>query len=140
MTSVFSITAAPVITMVSTDSQEFTVLEQMNITIVCSASGFPAPNLSFFQGTEMITNSGRIQLVTRKEVTGIGGLSTASLSFTLSNAEDADSGKFSCVASADITRIGLLADSVNFTITVLGEKQRKLVCSCACVSDWAERV
>ena len=76
-----------------------------------------------------------------KEGSGIGGLSTVSLSFTLSNAEDADSGEFSCVASADITGIGLLADSVNFTITVLGEKQRTVLAhACICTSDWAEHV
>ena len=70
----------------------------------------------------MITTSGRIQLVTGKAGSGIGGLSTASLIFTLSNAEDADSGEFSCVASADIPGIGSLVDAVNFNITVLGKK------------------
>ena len=104
--------------MVSTDSQEFTVHEQMNITITCSASGFPAPTLSF-RGTEMITNSGRVQIVEGKAVTGTGGLSTATLSFILSNAEDADSGEFSCAASTDIPGIGSLADTVDFNITVL---------------------
>ena len=112
--------------MVSTDSQEFTVHEQMNITITCSATGFPAPNLSFFRGTEMITNSGRIQLVEGKEGSGTGGLSTASLVFTLSNAEDADSGEFSCVASTNIPVIGSLADTVNFTIAVLGKDLRTI--------------
>ena len=108
--------------MVSTDSEEFTVHEQMSITIVCTASGFPAPTLSFFRGTEMmITTSGRIQLVEGKAGSGIGGLSTASLSFILSNAEDVDSGEFSCVAGADIPGIGLLADTVNFNITVLSK-------------------
>ena len=105
------------------DSQEFTVHEQMNITITCVASGLPAPTLSFFRGTEMITNSGRIQLVDGKEVTGTGGLSTVSVSFTLSNAEDADSGEFSCVASTDIPGIGSLADTVNFNVTVLGKNK-----------------
>ena len=70
----------------------------------------------------MITTSGRIQLEEGKNAaTGTGGLSTASLVFTLSNAEDADSGEFSCVASADITGIGSLADTVNFNITVLSK-------------------
>ena len=55
---------------------------------------------------------------------GTGGLSvkaattTASLSFILSNAEDADSS----VASTDIPGIGSLGDTVNFTITILGKK------------------
>ena len=128
MISSFSITAAPVIS-VPTDSQEFTVHEQMSITIVCTASGFPAPTLSFFRGTEMITNSGRIQLVEVKDAaTGTGGLIQVSLSFTLSNAEDADSGEFSCVASADIPAIGSLADTVNFNITVLGKNKYLLSC------------
>ena len=69
----------------------------------------------------MITNSGRIQLVEGKEGSGIGGLSTVSVSFTLTNAEDADSGEFSCVASADIPGIGSSADTVNYNITVLGK-------------------
>ena len=106
---------------VPADSQEFTVHEQMIIIITCSASDFPAPTLSFFRGTEMITNSGRIELVEGKDTTGTGGLSTSSLSFILSNAEDADSGEFSCVASTDIPGIGLLADTVLFNITVLGK-------------------
>ena len=118
-----STTAAPMIS-APLDSQEFTVPEQMNITITCSASGFPAPTLSFFRGTEMIANSGRIQREEEKDAaTGTGGLSTASLVFTLSNAEDADSGEFSCVASTDIPGIGSLADTVDFNITVLGNNQ-----------------
>ena len=114
--------AAPMISAPS-DSEEFTVHEQMNITITCSASGFPAPTLSFFRGTEMITNTGRIQLVEGKEVAGTVSLTQVSLSFTLSNAEDADSGEFSCVASTDIPAIGSLADTVNFNITVLGKNK-----------------
>ena len=70
----------------------------------------------------MIANSGRIQLEEGKDAaTGTGGLSTASIVFTLSNAEDADSGQFLCVASADIPGIGSLADTVDFNITVLGK-------------------
>ena len=65
----------------------------------------------------MITNSGRIQFVDVKAAT-----TTASLSFILSNAEDADSGEFSCVASTDIPGIGSLADTVNFNIIVLGKE------------------
>ena len=122
-----SLIAAPVISN-PTDSQEFTVHEWMNITIVCTASGFPAPTLSFFRGTEMLTNSGRIQLVGGKEVTGTGGLTQISLSFILSNAEDADSGEFFCVASTDIPGIGSLADTVDFNITVLG-KNKLLSCT-----------
>ena len=57
-----------------------------------------------------------------KAGSGTGGLSTASLSLILSNAEDADSGEFSCVASTDIPVIGSLVDSVNFNIIVLGKK------------------
>ena len=114
--------AAPLIS-VPIDSQEFTVHEQMNITITCSASGFPAPTLSFFSGTEMITNSGRIQLVGGKISVGTGGLSQVSLSFSLSNAEDADSGEFSCVAGADIPGIGSLAVIIDFNITVLGKNK-----------------
>ena len=53
------------------------------------------------------------------KATGTGGLSTATLSFILSNAEDADSGEFSCAASTDIPGIGSLADTVDFNITVL---------------------
>ena len=120
MTYVFSTTAAPMISAPS-DSQEFTVHVQMNITITCVASGFPAPTISLLRGTEMLINSGRIQLVEGKEVTGTGGLIQVSLSFTLSNAEDADSGEFSCVASADIPEIGSSADMVNYNITVLGK-------------------
>ena len=71
----------------------------------------------------MITTSGRIQVVEGKAGLGIGGLSTASLSLILSNAEDADSGEFSCVASADIPGSGSLADTVNFNITVLGKNK-----------------
>ena len=133
--------AAPLI-YVPTDSQEFTVHEQMNIIITCSASGFPAPTLSFFRGTEMITNSGRIQLVGEKISVGTGGLSTVSVSSTLSNAEDADSGEFSCVASADIPVIGSLADAVKFNVTVLGKNKINRVCILtllhARASDWAK--
>ena len=81
----------------------------------------------------MIASSGRIQIV--KAQPGIGDLSIANLTFTLSNAEDADSGEFSCVASADIPGIGSLADTVNFTITVLGKEiynRSLLAFLCAC--------
>ena len=128
MLSVFSITAAPVIS-VPTDSQEFIIHEQMNITITCSASGFPAPTLSFFRGTEVINKRGRIQLVEGKAPPAIGGLFIASLSFTLSDAEDANSGEISCVASADIPGIGLLADTTNINITVLGKNTMNRVCT-----------
>ena len=89
----------------------------------------------------MITaSSGRIKLVEGRTGSGVGGLSAASLSFTLSNAEDADSGEFSCVASADIPVTGSLADTVNFNITVLGERNYinyvlAFLCACARVTE-----
>ena len=117
-----SLTAAPAITSLS-DFEEFTVHEGMSVIITCTASGFPAPTLFFFRGTNILTSNGRIQVVANKIAEeGTGGLSTASLIFTLSNAEDADSGEFSCVAGTDIPGIGSLVDTVNFNITVLGKK------------------
>ena len=134
----FFVIAAPMIS-VPTDSQEFRVHERTSITIVCAASGYQAPTLSYFRGTDMLTNSGRIQIVEGKAQPAIGGLIQVSLSFILSNAEDADSGEFSCVASTDIPAIGSLADTVNFNITVLGKNR---VCTyipaCIYTSNWAK--
>ena len=113
------------------DSQQFTVNEQTDITLMCTASGSQAPTISFiYEGQTLTRIDGRpmslggplvdrVMLgsvaVTRNTMTGLYAVTR---NLTLFNAVQEDSVNLSCSASADIPGTGLLFDNVSFSLLV----------------------
>ena len=113
------------------DSQQFTVNEQTDITFMCTASGSPAPTISFiYEGQTLTRTDGRpmslggplvdrvmlgSEAVTRNTMTG---LYEVTRNLTLFNATEEDSVNLSCSASADILGTGLKIDNVSFNLLV----------------------
>ena len=113
------------------DSQQFTVNEQTDITFTCTASGSPAPTISFiYEGQNLTRIDGRpmslggplvdrvmlgSEAVTRNTMTG---LYVVTRNLTLFNAVQEDSVNLHCSASADIPVTGLRFDNVSFSLLV----------------------
>jgi len=109
----------------------------MSITFTCTATGVPAPSLSFLRGSEALTRTGREDTIgeTLTDRVQLGeediqslpdGLSVVTRNLTLFSAEDRDSGNFTCMASADI--LGKTATvMVSFQLTVLGKNEQSYV-------------
>ena len=122
--------------------QQFSANEQTSITFTCTASGFPAPSLSFLREGVPLNNTkevglgsiglplaNRVQAGMEEEeeeeeeeiVLSMEGLSVVTRNLTLFYAEDEDTGNFSCIASVNIPGVGLVSDSVTFHLTVLSK-------------------
>ena len=116
------------------DFDLFITNEQTDINFTCTASGSPAPTISFmYEGMPLNRTDGRPMslggaLVGRVMVgsemaslSSVTGLYTVSQSLTLFDAVDEDSGNFMCSANADIPETGMKIDSVIFNLTVYGK-------------------
>ena len=111
------------------DSQQFTVNEQTDITFMSTASGSPAPTISFiYEGQTLIRTDGkpislggplasRVMLgsetVARNTMTS---LYEVTRNLTLFNAVQEDSVNLICSASVDIPGTGLRFDNVSFSL------------------------
>ncbi len=128
------LTAAPVISS-PTDSQLFTTNEQTSFTFTCTATGFPAPTLSFQRDSDplnrtdgadgigdTIANRVQVGMEVRSAMVDGDGLYTVTRNLTLFAARDEDTGSFSCTASTNIPGNGMQTDMVSFDLTVLGEE------------------
>ena len=116
------------------DFDLFITNEQTDINFTCTASGSPAPSISFmYEGMPLNRTDGRPmseggalmdRVVVGSEVASLNsvtGLYTVSQSLTLFDAVDEDSGNFICSANADIPGTGMRSDSVIFNLTVYGK-------------------
>ncbi len=103
------------------DMQQFIVNEQSELTITCTASGSPAPDIVFYNNSQMISNE-RVTLGTVSYVlNSTTNLYMASRNLTLTNAMDRDSGSLVCSASSDIPMHGMRIRNVSFSILVHSE-------------------
>lgn len=82
-----------------------------NVTLECISSGYPRPEISWFQGEEMI------DAYTSTTYYAINDTTTRSI-IHWTHIRSTDSGIYVCVAT---NRIGSLADKVQ--LTVLGKKR-----------------
>ncbi len=109
--------------------------EQTSFIFTCTATGFPAPTLSFQRGSDPLTRTegedGIGDTIADRVQVGIevvsamldaDGLYTVTRNITLFAARDQDTGNFSCTASTNIPGNGMQTDMVSFDLTVLGEE------------------
>ena len=116
------------------DFDLFITNKQRDITFTCTASGSPAPTISFmYEGMSLTRTDGKPmslggalmeRVMVGSEMASLNsstGLYTVSQSLTLFDAVDEDSGNFICSANADIPGTGTRIDSVIFNLTVYGK-------------------
>ena len=116
------------------DFDLFITNEQTDISFTCTASGSPAPTISFmYEGMPLNRTDGRPmslggalmdRVMVGSEMASLNsstGLYMVSQSLTLFDAVDEDSGNFICSANADIPGTGMRIDSVIFNLTVYGK-------------------
>ena len=121
-----------------TDSQQFTVNEQTDITFTCIASGSPAPTISFmYEEMPLNRTDGRPislggPLVDRvmlgREESSLNdstGLYVVTRTLTLFDSVEGDTGNFMCSASADIPGSGVRSANVTFSLLVYRELLKK---------------
>ena len=117
-----------------TDSQQFTVNEQADITFTCIASGSPAPTISFiYDGQNLIRTDGRpislgepiadrVMLWNESSSLNVStGLYVVTRTLTLFNSVEGDTGNFLCSASANIPGTGVKSANVSFSLLVYRE-------------------
>ena len=113
-----------------TDSQQFTVNEQTDITFTCTASGSPAPTISFmYEGQNLIRTDGRpislgeplVDRVMLGNVNVSTGLYVVTRTLILFNSVEGDTGNFMCSASANIPGTGVRSANVSFSLLVYRE-------------------
>ena len=128
--------ASPTISM-PTDAQQFTADEMTDVNFTCTASGSPAPSLSFQREGLELNNTEQSQvgapgdplpqrvLLGEEVESGLNGdgLFVVSRTLTLADAEDGDTGSFTCTASTIIPGLGERSDTVSFNLTILSEFQ-----------------
>ena len=91
-----------------------------NVTVSCTASGLPAPDIRFLNGRGVLSTSGRIDVGTLSDPTELAsGASLVSRTLTISATVDGDSGQYSCEAFNTIPGLDLnLNDSRDFELVV----------------------
>ena len=121
-----------------TDSQQFTVNEQTDITFMCTASGSPAPTISFmYEEMPLNRTDGRPMSLGEPVVDRVmlwnessslnvtTGLYVVTRTLTLFDSVEGDTGNFMCSASADIPGTGVRSANVSFSLLVYRELLKK---------------
>ena len=116
------------------DSQQFTVNEQTDITFMCTASGSPAPTISFmYEGQNLTRTDGRPmslgeplgnRVMLGSETSSLNvstGLYVVTRTLTLFDSVEGDTGNFMCSTSADIPGSGVRSVNVPFSLLVYRE-------------------
>ena len=96
------------------EGQEFNIIEKKNLSITCTAKGYPPPNVNWKTSRGHGWFYDRIYMtgITQMQSTGVGNETSVSRTLMIIGATKEDAGIYRCVASNKV-------DSTILTITVL---------------------
>ena len=100
--------------------QEFTVIEESNVSIMCIATGYPPPTIYWYKSD----GNSSMRPVSGSEVmssTGVGNVTTVSVELTLTGAMRVDAGMYTCSAS------NIVSNDTDVTITLTIQCECKTV-------------
>ena len=99
------------------ENVSISVTESNDTSFICSARGFPAPNFTWYRGSELVDGSNLMVSPAQVSLNSTSGFYEVTSELSISMADRTDAGMYRCVAS-NIILGETVEDSRVFDLTV----------------------